>query len=197
MVEWRDCAGMVKRATAMTVLPPAFLRGLRTTFVYFVCMLLVQYRGGRMRRAEKEVRERAAIDGIIAECKVCRLGLVDKGEPYVVPVCFGYKDGTVYVHAARTGRKLDAIRANPRVCVEFDVAGELVKKDTACSYGMHFRSVIGWGAARLSDDPAEKAHALGVIMRQYTERDWQFGEKEAAGVAVIVVKLETVTGKAG
>ena len=33
-------------------------------------------------------------------CQVCRLGLCDGGEPYVVPLCFGYDGEALYFHAA-------------------------------------------------------------------------------------------------
>jgi nitroimidazol reductase NimA-like FMN-containing flavoprotein (pyridoxamine 5'-phosphate oxidase superfamily) len=48
-----------------------------------------------MRRTEKEIG-RAEIDAIIRRSQVCRLGLSDQGEPYVVPLCFGY-DGQALI----------------------------------------------------------------------------------------------------
>jgi len=150
-----------------------------------------------MRRAEKAVTSPEAVTQIIRECRVCRLGLCDKGKPYVVPVCFGYENGTVYVHSAREGMKIDIIRRNPSVCVEFDVPGDLVTAGKACGYGMHYRSVVGFGTARFVDDPTEKSAALSAIMRQYTGRDWEFGEPERKSVVVIAVRLDQVTGKAG
>ena len=43
---------------------------------------------------------------ILDEALVCRIGLSDGKDPYVVPVCFGYGNGSVYIHAAGEGRKL-------------------------------------------------------------------------------------------
>ena len=43
-----------------------------------------------MRRTEKEITDRAAIDLAIRRCQVCRLGLVDGDVPHIVPLCFGY-----------------------------------------------------------------------------------------------------------
>jgi nitroimidazol reductase NimA-like FMN-containing flavoprotein (pyridoxamine 5'-phosphate oxidase superfamily) len=54
----------------------------------------------RMRRAGKEITDRAGIDGILRDARVCRIGLPDEGRPYVVPVCFGYRDGALYFHSA-------------------------------------------------------------------------------------------------
>jgi nitroimidazol reductase NimA-like FMN-containing flavoprotein (pyridoxamine 5'-phosphate oxidase superfamily) len=58
------------------------------------------------------------------------------GQPYIVPVCFGYDDGTLYFHSATAGRKLDVLRKNNAVCVEFDVDCEVVKAENACKWGI-------------------------------------------------------------
>jgi nitroimidazol reductase NimA-like FMN-containing flavoprotein (pyridoxamine 5'-phosphate oxidase superfamily) len=49
-----------------------------------------------MRRSEKEITERSAIDEIINRCLVCRLALSDGGIPYVIPMNFGYEGNTLY-----------------------------------------------------------------------------------------------------
>ena len=40
------------------------------------------------------------IEKIIHKCPYCTVGIIDlKGEPYVVPMNFAYKDGTIYLHS--------------------------------------------------------------------------------------------------
>jgi nitroimidazol reductase NimA-like FMN-containing flavoprotein (pyridoxamine 5'-phosphate oxidase superfamily) len=68
-----------------------------------------------MRRSEREIKDRAVIDAIIRQCLVCRLGLSDGEEPYIVPLCFGYDGEALYVHSASDGRKIDILRKNSRV----------------------------------------------------------------------------------
>ena len=43
-----------------------------------------------MRRSEREITNRTEIDAIIRSCQVCRVGLADGIEPYIVPMSFGY-----------------------------------------------------------------------------------------------------------
>ena len=62
-----------------------------------------------MRRKEKEITTRAVIDAIIRQARVCRLALSEDNQPYVVPLCFGYENDTLYFHCAPKGRKLDII----------------------------------------------------------------------------------------
>lgn len=73
-----------------------------------------------MRRSDKEINDRAAINDVVRGCRVCHLGLAVDDEPYVVPISFGYDGATVFFHTAKRGRKIDMITANPRACVEFE-----------------------------------------------------------------------------
>ncbi len=63
-----------------------------------------------MRRKEKQVTGRRAIDAVIRASSVCRLAMSHEDRPYVVPLCFGYDGGTLYFHSALEGKKaLDLI----------------------------------------------------------------------------------------
>ncbi len=150
-----------------------------------------------MRRKEKEIKEFAAIEEVIREAQICRLGMSQDGMPYVVPLNFGYAARTVYIHCAKEGRKLDMIAANPNVCFEVDLDLGIEAADKACKFGFKFKSVIGFGKASLVEDHEAKADALKVIMAHYSNGDFSFSEKETGTVAVIKVDLDEVTGKAG
>ena len=51
---------------------------------------------------------------------VARLGCVlESGEPYVVPVNYLLKDGCIFIHSL-PGLKLEALRANPKACIQVD-----------------------------------------------------------------------------
>jgi len=121
-----------------------------------------------MRKKEKEVCDHEVMESMLRSSEVLRLGLCDQGEPYIVPVCFGYeKGGVIFIHAAREGRKLDIIRKNDRVCFEVDHMDKLIRKDLACKWTMDYHSIIGTGKASLVTDPQEIRKALDVIMSHY------------------------------
>jgi len=63
-----------------------------------------------MRRREKQITDRSQIEAIIARSQVCRLALSDGGQPYIVPLCFGYRRSRLYFHSAAAGRKIDILR---------------------------------------------------------------------------------------
>ena len=148
-----------------------------------------------MRRAEREIKDRKTIDEILRQATVCRLGLCERGMPYVVPVSYGYEDDCLYFHSAPEGRKMEIIKANSRVCFEVDVDHEFAPADTACNWTVRFRSVIGFGKARLVEDPEDKRRALDVILRHYSDRAYEYVEGALDKVAVIRVQIDNITGK--
>jgi hypothetical protein len=148
-----------------------------------------------MRRSDREVTDQKEIDAILAEARVCRVALSDGNGPYIVPVCFGYEPGRLYFHSARDGKKIDMIRADPRICFEADLSGELIRGERPCSWGIRYRSVIGFGTATILTDPEEKKHGLTCILRQYDGGKHEFSDDEVKNVAVIRIDIRSMTAK--
>ena len=143
----------------------------------------------------KIIEDRETIEAIIRSASVCRIGLSDDGQPYVVPVCFGYEDGTLYFHSAPRGRKLDILRKNDAVCCEFDVDQEIVRAQDACEWSVRYRSVIAFGRASIIEDVEEKRRALDVIVAHYGGQPQAYPEATLGRTAVVKVRIETMTGK--
>jgi len=149
-----------------------------------------------MRRKDRQITDREAIDTIIRHSTVCRLGLCDDNQPYIVPLSFGYDGRFLYVHAALEGRKVEILKRNQRVCFEFDRLEEVTSGEQACNWSMRYESVIGFGVAELLLDLDAKATALNCIMRQYSGRDWTFTEQALSSTSVYRIRIEEITGKA-
>ncbi len=149
-----------------------------------------------MRRAEREITEKAEIEKILREAPICRLGMVDeKGEPYVVPLNFGYNGGTLYFHGATEGRKIDILRRGGRVCFEVSINRGVFQAETPCDWDWRFKSVIGYGTPRFIENPGEKQAALALVMAHYSEARFDFPIASLVTTAVYAVKIETMTGK--
>jgi uncharacterized protein len=146
--------------------------------------------------AHQEISDPPRLEPIIRSANVCRIGLSGSDGPYVVPMNFGYRDGGVYLHSSPKGRKIEMIRRDNRVCFQVDAGSELVEADSACSWGMRFKSVIGFGEAEILEDIEEKRAALDIIMDHHSARaphDYDPGHLEK--VAVIKVRLREATGR--
>jgi uncharacterized protein len=150
-----------------------------------------------MRNHTQEITDRAAIDDIIRRCPACHLGLSDEGQPYVVPLCFGYEGETLYFHCASQGLKLDLLRKNPKVCVEFSLTEGVTEAAQACAWGMTYESVIATGTACFVEDVEEKRQALNLLMAQYADpkRSFTFPAMMLKRMVVFKIPIETITGK--
>ena len=153
-----------------------------------------------MRRKDREVTDLGAIGRIIGDCKVLRLGMVDEGRPYVVPMNFGFdlRDGVLelYCHSAPEGRKVEVLRRKPEVCFEMDCGHRLVEAEAACGYGFAYLSVIGEGTVGFIEDHEEKLRALLRIMEHQTGRsDFSIPDAALRGVLVFGVAVGSFTAK--
>lgn len=152
-----------------------------------------------MRRKDREVTGLENLLAIIRQCQVGHLGMCQEGRPYVLPLNFGaeLEEGSIvlYFHGAKEGRKLEVLRENPQVCVEFELLHRLLTGPVACAYSCTFESVVGFGRAEILEDHAAKARGLAAIHRQTTGQEFSFTPEQTDTVAVIRVALTEVTGK--
>jgi len=148
-----------------------------------------------MRRKEKEITDRAVIESIILRSSVCRLALSEDSHPYIVPLCFGYKDNALYFHSARKGRKLDILKKNNKVCFEFDIDHEIVEAKDPCKWSMKYRSVIGYGKVSVIDDPESKRSAFNIIVQHYAGISFTYAEVILKDTVLIKVEIESMRGK--
>jgi nitroimidazol reductase NimA-like FMN-containing flavoprotein (pyridoxamine 5'-phosphate oxidase superfamily) len=144
---------------------------------------------------ERVIVDQKEIESIILKAKVCRLGLADGKQPYVVPMSFGYHENTLYFHTGKKGKKMEILQNNNRVCFEMEVDLEIVPADNPCKWNMRYSSVVGFGRAVILTDPAEKRKALDVIVKHYGGQLMAYDEKRVNGLAVIKVEIDSMSGK--
>jgi uncharacterized protein len=107
---------------------------------------------GTIRELPAEQIEALLRTAIVGRIACCGHGAAGDGRPYLVPLAYGYDGDAVYAHSG-PGRKLDFMRAEPRVTFEVDQA---VAPD-------RWRSVIAEGTFEEIDDPRQRDTALKVI----------------------------------
>ena len=106
----------------------------------------------------------------LASASLGRLGCSLNNQPYVVPIYFAYEPGYIYV-LSTLGRKIEWMRANPKVCVEVD---EIANQS-------RWTSVIASGGYQELPEPQytdEREHARRLLGKRY--RWWQnaLGERQ-------------------
>ncbi|HEX2975850.1 MAG TPA: pyridoxamine 5'-phosphate oxidase family protein [Bacteroidales bacterium] len=128
--------------------------------------------------------------------EICRLGLVDDGEAYIVPVNYAYEDGHIYIHSAPHGRKIDLLRKNNKVSFEIEHSYEIIKDDVPCRWTAKYRSVMGKGTISIESDLASKKNALDKIMKKYDAGiNLVYDESSLSRIVILKLKILSVTGK--
>lgn len=124
------------------------------------------------------------------------LSTVDaQGQPYATPLSYAFRDGSIYVHCALSGHKLDNLATNPRVC--FCVVGrtELLPAEFATRY----ESVLAFGtASEITGE--ERLNALRWLLEKYSPDFLAEGEiyieQQQAATRVIKINIDQLSGKA-
>lgn len=148
-----------------------------------------------MRRKDKQIGDLTTIESIIRRASVCRLAMCDGSRPYIVPLCFGYRDNALYFHSSGQGKKLEILKRNTNVCFEFDIDAKLIKAKKPCDWAMRYKSVVGFGKAELVEDVELKREGLDIIMQQYAQAIPEYPQEAIANITIIKVAIENMTGK--
>lgn len=142
--------------------------------------------------------DKEQIENIIRQSDVCFLGLADTdGTPYVLPMNFGYRDGTIYLHSAQEGRCISILERNPKACITFSIDHDLVFQhpEVACSYRMRSKSVMAWGNITYEDDFDQKVEALHTIMQQYSDKEFTYSDPAVRNVKIWKLEIEEISCK--
>lgn len=148
---------------------------------------------------EPMVKQRMTADEmeeLLSRVLVGRLGTCKDDQPYVIPMCFTYYNEKIYFHCAPQGRKLENMKANPKVCFQAD-EHKLVPSSTPCDFTMRYRSVLVFGKARFLMDSKEKLKVLEEMMNKYdiTKLAKPLDETMIHRVEIGEIIIEKITGK--
>jgi nitroimidazol reductase NimA-like FMN-containing flavoprotein (pyridoxamine 5'-phosphate oxidase superfamily) len=85
-----------------------------------------------------------------------RLGCVYHGRPYVVPINYMFDGDSIFVHSL-SGQKVEALRNDPRACIQVD---EILDE-------YHWRSAIAFGTYEEVVDPETRARAVALLLERF------------------------------
>jgi nitroimidazol reductase NimA-like FMN-containing flavoprotein (pyridoxamine 5'-phosphate oxidase superfamily) len=136
---------------------------------------------------------------VIRACQWCHLGMADlEGNPYVLPMNFGFQENTVFLHGSSHGKKIEILGQNPRVCINFSTDHKLryQSEQVACSWSMSYRSILVYGRVIFIPETDKKMEALDIIMKQYSDRRFRYNPPSLREVNVWKVPIEKIEGRA-
>lgn len=141
--------------------------------------------------------DRPRMEALLDRAYYARLATAAAEFPYIVPLCFLYREGKIYIHSRQSGKKIDEISAKGRVCIQIDEIKGLVSGSQPCSFNVAYESVIIQGEAGIITDPFQKEIILNLLAQKYSGgKDYAPLLQEDIGrTAVVEINIRTISGK--
>lgn len=144
----------------------------------------------------KRTDDIALAQRLLDHCMFATLSLSEPdGTPYGVPISPARQGNCLFFHCAQKGRKLAAMRANPRVSVSCVGKAEVLPG----KFDIGFQSVVASATACEVTDEAEKIEALKLICNKYCPDDMgdfqRVLDKFLAHTGIWKLTLEQITTK--
>lgn len=150
----------------------------------------------KMRRIKQELTTEECEEILKTQPRGVLSLLGDNGYPYGIPMTHWYseQDGRIYFHGAKSGHKIDALRACDKV--SFCVYDEGYRKEG--EWSLNIRSVVVFGRIHMVEEPEKAEEICRKLCRKfsddpvYPEQEWK-----QAGSRVLCLELipEHITGK--
>jgi nitroimidazol reductase NimA-like FMN-containing flavoprotein (pyridoxamine 5'-phosphate oxidase superfamily) len=144
------------------------------------------------------IEDKEEMEKIISESSICFVGATSpEGIPYVIPMNFGYDNMEIFLHSAQDGQMIHFLEQNNNVCITFCSESKLKYQNVkvACSYRMEAKSVICQGKVVFEEDFEEKKKVLNIIMKNYSERRFEYSDPAVKNVKIWRMKIDKITAK--
>lgn len=103
------------------------------------------------------------------------------GKAYGLPLSLASEDDVHwYFHCALEGRKLEAIKAHPEVCLSAVTRCTPTVGPRDGSFTLQYKSAIAFGKAEIVADDEEKIHGLWLISRRFLPQHMDAFDKSIA-----------------
>jgi len=154
----------------------------------------------RVRQIDRKAAyDRDTVHRILDAGLVAHVAFVQDGAPVVVPMIYGRKGETLYLHGARKARVIRMLEANPTACANVTLVDGLVLARSAFNSSMNYRSVTVFGRPVLVEDHEAKIAAMKVISEHLMPGRWDELraplDKEVKMTGVIALDIDAASAK--
>ena len=150
------------------------------------------------RRTERTMNTPQEMELLLKRMPVGRLAVMTEDGPYIIALNFLFLEGSIYFHSAQAGRKIEALRADSRVCFLVDDVGPQVLWERGCGISQIYKSVICFGKAEFVEGPIEKRRILERMVRKFVPANYDLPpmrDQNIKKTAVVKILIESMSGK--
>lgn len=121
-----------------------------------------------MRKKSREMNSEWALE-VMHKAPYITVSFTDAtGRPYGLPLSLASADGVNwYFHCAPEGKKLDAIKIHPEVCLSAVTRCTPTVGPKDATFTLQYKSAIAFGKATIVEDDAEKTKGLRLICERF------------------------------
>jgi len=149
-----------------------------------------------MQKSELAITDPAELHALLGRGRVLRLAMCKDGQPYVLPMNYGWAPPAIYMHTARKGLKLEYLAANPKVAFEVTPHWELARGPNPCKWDTAYECVLGRGRAVVVEDEAERMQGLMAVAAHYLgQAPSALPRANAARPLVLRIDVDSLTGR--
>jgi nitroimidazol reductase NimA-like FMN-containing flavoprotein (pyridoxamine 5'-phosphate oxidase superfamily) len=150
------------------------------------------------RLPERGRYDEETILGILDAGLICHVGAVIDGRPFVMPMAYGRRGRTLFLHGATSSRLLRSLGGGGPVCVTVTLVDGLVLARSAFNHSVNYRSVVLLGTARPVEG-TEKVQALRAVTDHMAPGRWDRLRpplpKELRATSVLAVSIDEASAK--
>ncbi len=151
------------------------------------------------RKRERGDHSRATIDAILDEGLIAHLGIVEDGQPYVIPTLHARDGDVVYLHGSSASRTLRALGAGMPCCLTVSLIDGLVLARAAMHHSANYRSAVLLGTARVVQDADERMHGFRTVVERIVPGRWPEvrppSVNEIKATALLALPIEEASAK--
>src|SRR6266480_4661952 len=152
-----------------------------------------------VRESHRGIYDRTAAYEILDEGLICHVGFVVDGQPFVIPMGYGRKEDSLYIHGSAASRMLRNLDQGIPVCVTVTLLDGLVLARSIFNHSMNYRSVVVLGIAVAVKEPGEKLEALRAVSEHILPGRWeesrQPNERELKATLVMRLPITEFSAK--
>ena len=151
------------------------------------------------RKRERGGYDRELIHAILDAALLVHVGIVQDGQPIVIPTLHARCGEVVYLHGSAASRTLRTIASGAPVCLTASLLDGLVLARAAMHHSANYRSVVLLGRGRPVTDPDERMVALKATVERAGPGRWSEvrppSENELKATAVVALPIEEASAK--
>jgi nitroimidazol reductase NimA-like FMN-containing flavoprotein (pyridoxamine 5'-phosphate oxidase superfamily) len=151
------------------------------------------------RRHDRGFYDHATVHALLDAAALAHVSYVIDGQPYCTPTLFWREGSRLYWHGSSASRMLRNLSEGEPACLTVTHFDSLVLARCGFNHSADYRSVMAFGKARLLEDPAEKEHALVMMVDRFfpgrTAGLRQSTGQEIKATAVIHMDIEKASAK--